>query len=86
MNINESGCRPYGLASALIVIGVSACYPDSIEFIDVHVRHDNTKIADMSLLCVSESSNGVFALITQLRLKQLLYAKYLVFFFQTRKE
>ena len=24
MNINESGCRPYGLASALIVIGVSA--------------------------------------------------------------
>ena len=24
MNINESGCRPYGMASALIVIGVSA--------------------------------------------------------------
>ena len=23
MNINESGCRPYGLASALIVISVS---------------------------------------------------------------
>ena len=23
MNINESGCRPYGMASALIVIGVS---------------------------------------------------------------
>ena len=28
MNINESGCRPYGMASALIVIGVSAWYPD----------------------------------------------------------
>ena len=28
MNINESSCRPYGLASALIVIGVSAWYPD----------------------------------------------------------
>ena len=24
MNIDESGCRPYGMASALIVIGVSA--------------------------------------------------------------
>ena len=24
MNINESGCRPYGMALALIVIGVSA--------------------------------------------------------------
>ena len=24
MNINESGCRPYGMASALMVIGVSA--------------------------------------------------------------
>ena len=28
MNINESGCRDYGMASALIVIGVSAWYPD----------------------------------------------------------
>ena len=28
MNINDSGCRPYGMASALIVIGVSAWYPD----------------------------------------------------------
>ena len=28
MNINESGCRPYGMASALIVIGVSTWYPD----------------------------------------------------------
>ena len=28
MNINESGCWPYGLASALIVIGVSTWYPD----------------------------------------------------------
>ena len=24
MNINDSGCRPYGMALALIVIGVSA--------------------------------------------------------------
>ena len=31
MNINESGCRPYGLASALIVIGVSAWYPDTVK-------------------------------------------------------
>ena len=30
MNINESGCRPCGLASALMVIGVSACYSDII--------------------------------------------------------
>ena len=29
MNINESSCQPYGMASALIVIGVSAWYPDS---------------------------------------------------------
>ena len=28
MIINDSGCRPYGMASALIVIGVSAWYPD----------------------------------------------------------
>ena len=28
MNINESGCRPYGMASALMVISVSAWYPD----------------------------------------------------------
>ena len=28
MNINESCCQPYGMASALIVIGVSAWYPD----------------------------------------------------------
>ena len=28
MNINESSCQPYGLASALMVIGVSAWYPD----------------------------------------------------------
>ena len=31
MNINESGCLPYGMASALIVIGVSAWYPDKTE-------------------------------------------------------
>ena len=30
MNIDESSCRPYGLASALIVIGVSAWYPDNV--------------------------------------------------------
>ena len=29
MNINESSFRPYGLASALIVISVSAWYPDN---------------------------------------------------------
>ena len=29
MNINESSCRPYGLGLALIVIGVSAWYPDN---------------------------------------------------------
>ena len=29
MDINESGCRPYGMASALMVIGVSAWYPDN---------------------------------------------------------
>ena len=27
MNINEDGCRPWGMASALMVIGVSAWYP-----------------------------------------------------------
>ena len=29
MNINESGCRPYGMASALMVIGVSRDTPTS---------------------------------------------------------
>ena len=29
MNINESGCQPYGMALALMVIGVSAWYPDT---------------------------------------------------------
>ena len=39
MNINESGCRPYGLASALIVIGVSAWYPDNNILAEGSIRH-----------------------------------------------
>ena len=30
MNINEDGCWPCGMASALIAIGVSARYPDTV--------------------------------------------------------
>ena len=47
MNINESGCRPYGMASALIVIGVSVWYPDNShhaghqEFSTCHTRSES---------------------------------------------
>ena len=39
MNINDSGCRPYGMASALIVISVSVWYPNNNNLTQAIVDH-----------------------------------------------